>query len=71
MVLLLPPPIVLPVGQRGSDIALLAILGASSEQNHQSLTVFAEVNPITWSEVDLVLKHTGTDALHVREIAAS
>jgi len=46
--LLLPSLVILPVGQRGVYIALLALFSsAGQQQDDKGLAVFAEVNPVT------------------------
>src|ERR1035441_7205578 len=67
--LLLSPFVVLPVGPSGVDIVLLALLAATTQHNHQTLSVFAEIDPVSRPEVDSVLEHTGTNTLNVREIS--
>ena len=69
LVLFLSPFIVLPVGRSGADIVLLALLATTTQHNHQTLSVFTEIDPISRPEVDSVLEHAGTNALNAREIA--
>ena len=56
--LLLPSFVILPVGQRGVYIALLALFGSTGQQDDKGLAVFAEVNPVTGSDVDLVFENS-------------
>ncbi len=48
---------------------LLALLAATTQHNYQTLSVFAEIDPVSRPEVDSVLEHTGTNTLNVREIS--
>jgi len=50
---------------------LLPLLGAAAKQNHEPLSVFAEIHPIPGTKVDPALEYTGTHPFEVREIAAS
>src|SRR6202041_1175940 len=60
IVLFLPPFVVLPVGKSRVDIVRLALLGATAEDNHQTLAVLPEIDPVTRPEVDSILEHTRT-----------
>ena len=47
---------------------LAAVVRTAANQNHNMFAILAEVDPIAGAEVDLVLKHAGTNALDLREI---
>jgi hypothetical protein len=56
---------------RVSNVTVLTLLRPAAEQNHNSIgvfAVFAEIDPISWPEIDAVLEHAGTGALDVREV---
>jgi hypothetical protein len=44
---------VFPVGDGGSDIVLLALLGTTAEQDDEMLAVVAEINPVARTEIYL------------------
>src|SRR5581483_10212674 len=69
VVLLFPSLIILPSGQGGIDVLLLALFRPSAEQDDEALAVLAEVNAIARSKIDATLHDSGTDAFHVREVA--
>ena len=48
---------------------LLALLGAAAKQNYQAITVFAEIDPVAWSNIDFPFKYACPDAVHVRPVA--
>ena len=54
-----------PACLRGSDVLLLAFLGAATDQNDDAVAILAEVDAVTGAEVDLVFKDAGTDTLDV------
>jgi 5-methyltetrahydropteroyltriglutamate--homocysteine methyltransferase len=43
--------VVLPIGVRRVDVALLPILGPAGQKDHQSIAVLPEINPVSRSEV--------------------
>lgn len=45
--------VVLPVGKRGVDIVLLALLAAAANQDDQMLTVLAEIDAVAGAEINL------------------
>ena len=51
----------------GLNVLVLAFLGAASQQDHECLPLPAEINAVTWPEVDLVLPNA--DAFRLREIS--
>jgi hypothetical protein len=66
--LLLPSFVILPIGQSGVDIAMLAPFRPTAQQDDKCLAILAEVDPVTGSVVELVLENSGADAFDVREI---
>jgi hypothetical protein len=61
--------VVLPARLRRFDVPILPLLGAPAEQNDDLVSILAEVHAIARAEVDLQLKDTGADALHIGRIA--
>src|SRR5512139_2568055 len=47
------------------DILILGLLCPAAKQDDQFVTLLTEVDPVTWSEVDLIFRHTFSDGLHV------
>jgi hypothetical protein len=52
------------------DVALLAFLRPSSQENDELIAVFTEIDPIAGSEIDAILVDAATHTLHIREIPA-
>jgi hypothetical protein len=50
-------------------VFLLPLLGATAEQNDDSFSVFAKVNPVAWTEINADFKDPAADALHIREVS--
>ncbi len=59
----------MPAHHRADDVVLLPLLHSAAKENHQLVSVFAEVDSITWTEIDAVLKHAAADSLDVGKIA--
>src|ERR1035437_7343334 len=53
---------------RRRDGLLLPFLRTAANQNYQAVAILAEVDAVAGTEVDLVFKHAGTNALDLREI---
>ena len=53
---------------RGSNICILALLGATRQQYHQPAPVLAEVDPIARAKINPVLINAGANTFHVREM---
>ncbi|MEH2582850.1 hypothetical protein V1281_004745 [Nitrobacteraceae bacterium AZCC 2161] len=51
------------------DILLLEALRAPRQQNHETVAILTEVDPIAWSEIDPEFLDTCPDSLHVGEVA--
>jgi hypothetical protein len=51
------------------DVALLALLGAAHQQDHQRRAVLPEIDAVAGPEIDPVFEHTLPDRLDVGEIA--
>jgi hypothetical protein len=51
------------------NVALLSFLRAAGQQDHQNITVAAEIDPVAGSEIDLVFKDTFADRFDPREVA--
>ena len=62
-------PIVSPMNPGGFNISLLAHFRSSSKKNYQPVTFAPEVNPVTWTKVNALLKDSGTDTLGVAQIS--
>lgn len=58
-----------PAVFRGRDILPLTLFCVSAKQNYQGGAVLAKIDPVTRSEIDLLLKDTGTNAFDIREIS--
>ncbi len=54
-----------------ANIVLLALLGSSCQKEDEALAVFAKIDAVTWSEVDLAFKNTGAHAFDMREVPKS
>src|SRR5262249_44228261 len=63
------PLVCAPVGMRRIDVALLALLSAARQQDHQTRTVLTEVDAVARPEVDPVLEHAFANRFHVGEVA--
>src|SRR5712691_4850498 len=59
-------PVVPPIGCGVLDVALLPLLRAADEQDHQLLTVAPEIDPVSRPKFDLVFEHAFADGLHPR-----
>ena len=66
--LAVPALIVALMHFRGSNICILALLGATREQYHQPVPVLAEVDPIARTKIDSVLVGAGTHTFQQREV---
>jgi hypothetical protein len=49
--LLLAVSVLSPKGTGSVDVSLLALFGATDEQNYQNVAIKAKVNPVPWSEI--------------------
>jgi len=61
--------VVLPPRQCRLDIFLLAFFRAASDQDHQPIAIFAEVNSIARAKINPVFVNTVPNALSVGKIA--
>jgi hypothetical protein len=50
-------------------VFLLPLLGATAEQNDDSLSVFSEIDPVAWTEINAAFKDPAADSLHIREVS--
>jgi hypothetical protein len=57
--------IVLPPRHRVVNVCLLAFLRSSRKEDHQSLAILPEVNPVPWPEIDDALLDAGAYAFYV------
>ncbi len=55
------PSIVQPALPCRFNGLLLALLGTSAKKNYEALYFFAEIDPVTWAEVNFPFKDTPTD----------
>lgn len=53
------------------DGLLLALLRATAQEDHESVSVLAKINPVPRSGIDLSLEYPSPNALHVRPVAGS
>src|SRR5262249_34196875 len=60
--------IAVPVSVSRIDIALLALLRAAYQKDHQRRAVLPEIDPVSWSEIDSILKYACTDRFDVGKI---
>src|SRR5258706_16419629 len=51
------------------DVLLLEALGTSRQQNHEPVAVLAEVDPVSWPEIDPEFLDPCPDALDVGKVA--
>src|SRR5262249_6846681 len=56
VVLLFPPLIILPSGQGGFDVILLAFFSAASKQDDDAFALLAEIDTVAGSEIDAALE---------------
>jgi hypothetical protein len=61
----------LPAFASQRNIVLLTLLGAAAEQDNDPFSVFSEVNPVAWAEIDAAFKDPAADSLYIREISQS
>src|SRR5581483_5154197 len=54
-----------PSLMRACNVPVLALLRAAGEQDHDGVTVLAQIHAISRPEIDAVLEYAGTDALDV------
>src|SRR5258705_13292281 len=54
---------------RCRDVFPLAALGPSRQQNHEPVAVLAEVDPVSWPEIDPEFLDPCPDALDVGKVA--
>src|ERR1039458_8452121 len=59
----------MPAFDSQRNVFLLPLLRAAAEQNDDSLSVFAKVNPVAWTEINTVFKDPAADSLHIREVS--
>ena len=57
------------MGMRLVDVSLLAFLRSAANKNYEPVAILAEVNPVTRTKIDPVLKQAGPGALSARKIA--
>src|SRR6266478_5717246 len=62
------PLVVGPSLLRCRDVLLLAALGTSRQQNHEPVAVPAEVDPVSWPEIDPEFLDPCPDALHIGNV---
>jgi hypothetical protein len=65
----LAPFVVLPVGTRRIDIALLPLLGSARQQDDDRLAIPPEIDPIAGTKLDPIFRYTFANAFDVGEIA--
>jgi hypothetical protein len=51
------------------DVALLALLGATAQQNNQVFAVLPEIHSVTGAKRDPAFEYTRTDAFDIRKVA--
>jgi hypothetical protein len=61
--------VVLPIGPGILDVALLALLGATRQQDHQHIAIAPEIHPEARPEIQSVFKHALANRLYVGEVA--
>jgi hypothetical protein len=61
--------VVLPIGDRRVDVALLPLLRSAGQQDKQWLPVARKIDPISRAEIDLVFQHALADGFYVGKIA--
>src|ERR1035437_497959 len=59
----------MPAFDSQRNVFLLPLLGAAAEQNDDSLSVFSEIDPVAWTEINADFKDPAADALHIREVS--
>src|ERR1700733_12583449 len=64
-----PPLVVHPKFLRPPNVALLTLLGAAREEDHQGFAVAPEINPVARSPIDPVFEHPLAHDLRVRCVA--
>jgi hypothetical protein len=60
--------VVLPSVLRFRYILLLTLLTSAGEQNHQALSVFAQINPQSWPEIDSTLINSFANTLPLEKL---
>jgi hypothetical protein len=53
----------MPAFDSQRNVFLLPLLGAAAEQNDDSLSVFSEIDPVAWTEINADFKDPAADAL--------
>src|SRR5260370_27175578 len=66
---LFAPLVVGPSLLRCRDVLLLAALRTSRQQNQEPVAVLAEVDPVSWPEIDPEFLDPCPDALHIGKVA--
>jgi len=51
------------------DIPPLPFLRSTTDQNHETPAILAEIDPQPWTEVDPVFIDAGTNTFNIREVA--
>src|ERR1035437_5693237 len=59
----------MPAFDSQRNVFLLPLLGAAAEQNDDSLSVFSEIDPVAWTEINADFKDPAADSLHIREVS--
>src|SRR6185436_7548572 len=59
----------MPVCVRRIDIALLALLRATGQQNHQRFAVAPEINPVSRPKIDTQFEYASANRFYVGEVA--
>ena len=62
------PLVVLPVCARRINIALLALLRSTGQQNHQGFAIAPEINPIAGPEIDAEFEYPFANRFYVGEV---
>jgi len=57
------PFVILPTRQCRLDVSLLAFLRSAANKNYEPVAILAEVNSVTRTKIDPVLKQAGPGAL--------
>src|ERR1035441_2977181 len=59
----------MPAFDSQRNVFLLPLLGAAAEQNDDPLSVFSEIDPVAWTEINADFTERDSDALHIREVS--
>jgi hypothetical protein len=66
-----PSLVIGPAHLSGGDVAVLPFLCPATDQDYETLTVFAEIDAVAGAKIDLVFENAGSYTFRVGPVARS